>query len=252
MNTEKDYLAKTPHILGLSIAIITIYSAIRLSIFYLFFNLNIFTYLELTEIIPQSLNAFIYALFIGIILYAGTSLLSTLIIEESVLKEMYTQPTFLKSVYLYPFLTLFILIYSGFITTILFLWVFGAVDGYLCLKVLFYFIITIFLVISFIEIHRAYYNRNGKILSRSIIMIVLFCIYSIIVSSTSAIEKKYLLKKDNLYLKNSVVVNNKMIKSTAAYYYIGKTNKYVFFYDENRDITDVYCIDSSSVLSVSE
>jgi hypothetical protein len=59
-------------------------------------------------------------------------------------------------------------------------------------------------------------------------------------------------RKNKIYLNNSIMIGDKLIKSTPKYYFIGKTSGYVFFFNEANYTTDVFPMNTVSKLTLIE
>lgn len=252
MNSEKDYLAECAKVIPILAAIILAFSAVRMGAYYFFFKINIFTYCEIMEIIPQSINSFMFNCGVGIALFFLVKFLASLILSESGIREMYSQPTFLQSVNVYPFAFYLVLLFSGTLVMSSILALFGLVGGYLILKIVVYILLTLGLTGILIEISRTYYNKHQKFISKRFLYLIIFTAYCIVIGVVDGAVSTFTIKNNNTYLKNSITLNKAVINSTPTFYYVGKTAKYVFFYNEETESSEAYSISTIEKLTLSE
>lgn len=252
MNPEKDYLAECAKVIPILAAIILAFSAVRIGAYYFFFKINIFSYCDIMEIIPQSINSFMFNCVVGIVLFFLVKFLAVLIISESDIKEMYSQPTFLQSVNVYPFAFYLILLLSGALITSFLLALFGLVGWYLILKLVIYILLTVGLTAILIEISRVYYNKHQKFISKRFLYLIIFTTYCIIIGAVDGAVSTFTIKNNNTYLKNSITLNKTVVNSTPTFYYVGKTAKFVFFYNEETESAEAFSITTIEKLTLSE
>jgi len=69
-------------------------------------------------------------------------------------------------------------------------------------------------------------------------MIIFFALFFISYSVSSAVSKIE-LSVNNADLSSMIILENDTIKTTPKYIYVGRTNKYVFFFDIDKKIADV-------------
>lgn len=252
MNAETDYLGELTKIFTILGVIVLAFSTVRLGVFYFFYNVNFFTYIDVMEIIPQSINSFMFTCFVGLCLFVTVKFLAVLILNQSRIEEMYSQPTFLKSINLYPFVFYLIILLSSLSMISIPIVLFGLVEFYTIIKLFVYILITVLLTSVLIEISRIYYNKHQTFISKRVIYLMLFSAYCVVIGAVEGYDKMYVLKKNDTYLNNSITLDNKVIHSTPTFYYIGKTNKYVFFYNEETKVTEAFAMDTIKKLTLSE
>lgn len=51
------------------------------------------------------------------------------------------------------------------------------------------------------------------------------------------------VKENHIYNGSSVYINGTIISSTDSFYFIGKTNAFIFFYNQNNNLTKVYPVE---------
>jgi hypothetical protein len=80
------------------------------------------------------------------------------------------------------------------------------------------------------------------------VVLIFFFFYSCNISFLLGYIDKEAIKKNPL--GNSIVFNGRIVKSTRHYYFIGQTKNYVFFHNDICSCTDIYPSQSISKLSL--
>ena len=215
--------------------------SLHLSTYYKCFHINIFNYLDTTEILVTFLYliqdiAYLIAVFIGYVLFVK----SLLWITKS------KADVFNKSRRLS-----FALIVGALLLCIAYLIkaYFIEIDSNYILKNRDWMrtVLYIFGAVAFIWITAEFEARTSRGIKNMIIFFALFCIsYSV----ATAIERVEGTVKD--IDKNSYVVLDKdTIRTTKSYIYVGRTNKYVFFFNIDSVRADVIPEDKIQKISFS-
>jgi hypothetical protein len=109
------------------------------------------------------------------------------------------------------------------------------------------FVLTLYSVIAFLWITVQVEEKTKGSIKNMIIFVALFFIsYSV----SSAIENVETTVKD-IDLNSMVLLDNDTINTTPKYIYVGRTNKYVFFFDIDKERADVIPQDKIKKISFS-
>lgn len=222
----------------LFIALINLFSVTKLIIFYDHFNINIIDFLEFSEILTAFLDDIATVIFVTIWIVftvfqysfiqsqveiltsrkGGRKRLIIFVIILTILSIIIIY-LIIKSVTNYPYF-LNRLKYSFHLLGI----------------VLFYILIERFLVrISLIST-----GTKNKRLVQSCVRYVfsIFVIFAIVYTLS---KREYLdVFSNKKFINVSFKLDSKLIQSDSTHYYIGKSNKYLFYYDQKKDRTTVY------------
>jgi hypothetical protein len=217
-----------------------LYGISDLTFYYTSFNINILSYLEVSEIISLTLYGFCVISFIGFVLYImctyvimpSLNALIKYVSASSIFNRHFKGSTiillsviFLIDLILFAIATFFLKQKSEPAQFTLFL--------QLLLLMFSIGLITAIFVIK-------YYNKYKEDPKKEVIAIfVFFCLCTgapAWVSSTDAERLK--TSKDRL--TSFIYLEHRLIKPTKTYYYIGKTNKYAFYFNEYTGACDVF------------
>ncbi len=241
MILEKNKLLKLIPVFG---AFLILLGVIKLHVYYNAFNVNIFNYLEFTEIITSFLND----IFIIIIGMAGGLLLNffeenrrTIETRENVYNSLLDENKFWKRFWVYFKLDIdmfLLMIILGLTTLIIYL------ISKIFVPFAFYIFIlmtSLIIIMTFIkEFKRKYYLIYEKFPDSTyfnLIYISILLFLSILFMTKIEIRS---VKVNYIYYGTEVTFQDKILTSDSAKYYIGKTTGYIFYYDSNNDITEVY------------
>lgn len=209
-----------------------IYTSLGLYSYYQSFNVDIFGYIDIGELVLLSFSKFAITI-IALILFFFICILHPFqdFFRESDPLDAGHKSNF--KIISYPF-------YISLLLIILF-----SLIGYNkrlsnLFELIKEFCIGFVVILSPIYLSLIYiFIRKKKKQILTVIIIFLFnysCAISFIVGQIEYNSKR----KDPL--GNSILFNNKIIKSTNHYYYIGQTKNYLFFYNDALKLTDIYPI----------
>lgn len=229
-----------------------IFGVVSLVLYYSYFRVDILSYLELNEIIFRTARDLIF-IFAGVLLaFVLTGSQNENDTSSEKKKFNYSKKGFIQVVKSDSVL------FSMFIFWFVVLWVLIILRQKDALEIKYFSVgvCQVLMIIGIIfvpvELKRRYMKKYGAFPSNEIILfsrflvIVFFCgLIRGDIEITRTIESRG-------KLSNSIIANGQLIKSTKDYYYIGKTNGYVFFYDERSQKADVYPISVVSKLSIKE
>jgi hypothetical protein len=221
-------ITTTKFIAGLTIVGFA-YGIIYSVVYYGFFSFNVFEYIDLNEIITHAIKNCIFLFFPYII---GWSIgVSRKINYERPAVPVKRRSFLRRNIFLFINISLFIGI---------------AISWYLQI---FKTPMALFLVLSFFSswLPKIAKFLNAKFSEKYDIKIDIYAhtlLESIVVVIYGA-TMYGLLEANNVLNYNStkntyIIVKSDTIKSNSNYYYIGKTNNYLFFYNSKKQSTDVY------------
>lgn len=216
-----------------------LYACIGLFTYYNHFSVNIFQYLDLTELIQISLSKFAITTLLLIV-----SLFLSLVGDE--LKDKNQDPLDAGpvsnfKVFAYP-------LYFCGLAAIISGWLESATQDNTILSE-----ITTFLIVAccallpiYLSLYYIYTRKEKKevLTVLAIILVTSSCIISV------AIGRHQYENIKEYALVNTVFVGERPIASSKHYYYIGHTRNYVFYYNDTLKVTDVYPASSVSKMTL--
>jgi hypothetical protein len=233
-----------------------IFGIIKLLVYYSFFNFNVFEFIELDEIVTHIIKDAVVIL-VPILLYTFIYIMYVPKLEPAVNLKTIKAPRMSRADKLN--LAFAILL----VAAILFLLIGLFSNDRISLATLLMYLGGFVYLLLMISVYKFYerFNRlfNVKtdktiITYSSVILFTLFCASSLfsvnlvknhagsVISEVFSGSKDI---KDQTLLNNYIILNAEAgkkdtVKSTTNYYYIGKTNKFVFFYSPLNNNVDVY------------
>jgi hypothetical protein len=232
---DKTFFEKMTSIISFIALLLLVFSALKLFGYYIFFNLNIFSYIDISELLPQSLFSIFHLIFFSFI---------SLVITDQ------TRHIWLEN-----------LKGGGQIGRMLFLSNFK--------KIHWWIVITILIMLPIYLYYLVITDVSSKLTSVAlhltiIINVTLFSqlwlylrkiklkiLYSILPISLAFLISGFLEgnieynKLLNSTLKTSYIIfeskgKETEVRSTSSYYFVGRTKSYIFFFDNNTKLTTVY------------
>ena len=219
---------------------------VKLMIYYKAFKLRVFSFLDLQEVLLSFTDNLISYFFIlsltfitGFIFYNN---LDTSGLTIDLLKNI----VFLKriSLYLKANWIIVIIVVLLSIGAIAFWKLRQNIFGYEAIAIIFVLLICLLLVpITINEINLVYYRSNQQSLDFNYLIITMGAIALIFYVTGSAYNEINKVKNFNYFMGSEFIIENKEIKSTEKYYYVGQTKKFIFFYNSELDHSEVFPID---------
>jgi len=249
MNTQKDIVSQITRYIPLFSVLSLMFGSISLFAFYHNYGINIISYLELNEIISQTMKDFIVISFMGLIYVVSGYFLSFTSFGENY-KTICSNTSFIKAIISNrPFFIVVIVLISVITATVITSYRnairIDTAQIYTATALL-----PLILLLTFIELNRRSHSIVKVFPSLETISIVLFSVVVIFMAVTLSFLRHSTLKINDNYLKNSIVIDKKIIKSTPTYYFIGKTKEYVFFFNEKDSVADVFPISTIQQLTL--
>ena len=216
---------------------------LKLSIYYKGFNIAINDYLELSELLTSFASdiTFYTILFVvlGVLFYLAEEIEETIKIngliekamrENSLIKRLKLYTTAFKTI---PFFLLIIISTS-------ILYFFKKIDLYLTVLFLISMFITLTIPLLLFEIEKKYLTLSGERFDPSFKQIVSLLLLLVFIVITSSFIEIHDVKKNKKYIGTKFQIDESIMTSDAQNYYIGKTNKFLFFYKSQANETIVY------------
>lgn len=214
-----------------------IYACVGLYFYYVNFNINIFQYLDLNEIVQITLARFIIIIvFFGLYIF-----IETILSFEKKENFLDAGPKKNFKLFLYPF----------YVAIILYLVLF-LLDKYLELNNFFSTIRTfslsfiVFILPVILSLLYIYSSEDKKQVATVVFMLTFY--YSIIISGLLGHYSYEKLISDPV--GSSIIFNDNLIESSSDYFYIGHTKNYVFFYNDSLKSVDIYSSPSVSRMTL--
>lgn len=219
--------------------VILIAGILRLYIYYKFFHISIIPFIEPGEILTAFFDNLLYFLcFLGLNIIVLWGFYERKVDTNTILPDT----TFCQRLILYEVFRLNKIILLLVLSVALF-----CVSKCRNSKYFYEFYLWILLLIIAIYINPTAIFESENLFLKSNIIInettVIFLISAInlmVFSSISGYNESFKVKRRNFYIKTEFELENSpKIISTKDYYYIGKTKQFAFFYDRNKQETDV-------------
>ena len=248
--SEKDFTTKIIAWLPLTSLLILTYGTVKILIYYSLFNVNIFDYIEISEILPLILKDFIYAFLgisIGLLLgylnpnpFAQKQKNKNLTISE-------TKKSFFIRIWYYfksmPILFFFLL---SFLSLIFIFLIVKKIDFVVFWNAVFVSIMPIIIYIVPLEIFYRLRNNRQVVLKMESVYFTYAFILLLSFSIHQAVTNYLLVRYRHTTLNSYITFNSNNIISNLDYYYIGRTKSSIFFYNQKIQKVDIY---SSSNIS---
>lgn len=217
----------------------------RLIFFYKSFGITITNYLEFSEIITSFFDILvILAFFLSFALLQNYLLYSKAKTNESIgiRKKIIEEKNFWRILSLYfSYLKSLILLYlATFGISIISHYFYVPITDYEIKLASSLFLFLIIIIIVSVEIERKHKILQSNQKTRMFYTYVLYCfivIFTIIGYSTYQINS--IRNSKTTFGVTIVLENDQIIKSDSSYYYIGKTQNFVFIHNQTNNFTDV-------------
>ncbi|CAN5400171.1 hypothetical protein BH09BAC6_BH09BAC6_10860 [soil metagenome] len=207
-----------------------ILGAIDPMVYYGFFYFNVFDYIELSEIATHIIQ---YEIIIIFPFSVGILLFRYFYFERVRMKRLDENQRIPKGLIILAVISYMGLFTGFFITDIISLPLFLVFSLALLFAVTANWFIFSKLNFTFDKL----FGRGINIFNR---MFLLVLSVNIILGLSFSLVKVDSVKFKHLSKGTYIVREKDTIKSTSVYYYIGKTNKFVFFYDAKEKVVDAY------------
>lgn len=215
-------------------ALLIVLGVIKHMIYYSAFGVNILNYLETGEIITSFLGDIIHII---VMLVVGRVFAEFIIKEQdysvnicsddNLLIRCAKYLNFAKWYFLCVFILASILCYLLWKNTEIFI---------MMIKLIAVLFISTFIIIILQGEHRYYKKNSSRKFPRYTIFLPTI-LFAIIGPTIREIER---VKYDKLNTAIIVQIDSDTLISTPSYYYIGKTNKYIFFYDDSLGVAEIF------------
>jgi len=248
--TKDDFRYYLPY----SGTILIVFGTIKQTIFFSLFNVNVTSFLELSETVTLFFNdlllfATCFVIF-NIVFFLSTSKSVEIKGSES-LYDSLREISFLKRIKHYydsgPQILLFTILCTIGIVIIL---VINYTKLWIMVSLLLIGWGAFLIKVMVLEGRRQYFIKYGKeakiLYSEIIIAFILLLIFTI----GTCYSEYNLIKTQKRYLGTQILLSDKTIISDSSYYYIGKTKNYVFFFNEKAGNCDIFPMSEIKVLSI--
>jgi hypothetical protein len=244
MESEKNIISDITIYIPIVTVLATLFGLVDSMVYYSRFNLNIFQYFEVTDIFMNSLLGFMLLTVTGVSyfflsLYVKKEAYEKFMMELVELPSVWAIIKTASKKHLVRFLPAFIMLIP------LLLFFYFAKHPLIDAFVIFFTIISwfVFLFFVFVGFNHLYFDLYKKLPVYQY-RLVFFTFSTIVISGLIyGMFRSAMIKGGNCHLKDNIVFNGKPLPISDTYYYIGKSNSYVFFYDEKIKNTDIYPID---------
>ncbi len=222
-----DLFIEIPKYIPFLTVVSFLFNSVNLSLYYTFFGIDIFKYIELTEILTQLLkDLVILTLF----------LLSYFLLIFFIIK-LFKPPI----VFIYRTIKR---IKNFFVIIVMLIYTIPELNYIITrdlTKTLNYLLISIFSTFNIIIIYQLIINRGFKNhITRLNLTAICIIIFTTFVSSFISIDKVISVRLNHRNKNDFILYQGKKIQSTDTYYFIGQTKSTIFFYDEIHKFTDCY------------
>ncbi|WP_299291025.1 hypothetical protein [uncultured Mucilaginibacter sp.] len=203
----------------------------NLTVYYYFFSFNVFDYIELSEIAIRVIKDGIMILLPIVVLVISTLFFNGKTIISSPARSNRNVNKLVRYLIITGFLLLASFIFYEYITSKISLPFF--------LYFIFSFFTTYVWELPFVIKKKLEFNFGIKINMFSLILLsaVILCLTGGILNSLIKVDS---VKDKHAYTGTYILIGKDTIISTKRYYYFGRTNNYIFFYNEITKATDVY------------
>ena len=234
--TFNQYIEKLIKLFPLFTAYVILLGIWRLTIYYNNFNINVIDFLNFSEILTSFLDKAILVIS-TIILVLTLFGLIFLLFEDSIYKVNVTKGYKPILIILISLILLFAdLIYHTLEPS---------QDKVSLWRVIAKIIVNflVFAIFSFFYIKGLIKKKQKNQQLYFHIFVLLFTVIGFFSFNSLAKYNSYLnydIKRNKKYMNVSFILDDRLIQGDSTHYYIGKTNNYLFFYDEEKDKTTVY------------
>jgi hypothetical protein len=229
----------------LAIGLFILCGSLYLTTYFSCFHINIFNYLDTTEILTTFLHLIQQIVFIISFIIGEALLIKFFIWIDLQLKNRKgnkesketTQPKWLILLVQHAsqiVITISLIFCIGYVIISYFIeidskYIIKNRDWMGVILTVFAFLASIWIVVQF--------EKGTKKSARN--MIIFVCLFFISYSVTCAIDR--IEATVNVPDSNTMIVSeNDTIRTAPTYYYVGRTNKYIFFYDTEKERADVF------------
>ncbi|MBI3193994.1 MAG: hypothetical protein HYZ34_05920 [Ignavibacteriae bacterium] len=230
---------------------------VKLTIYYSAFNLQITSFLDLTEILSAFLNDLLFmtiAFSFLIVFDLATSSKSELESNKNLHETFSLEPKFWKR------FAVFLKMFGGFLipfnTILIFIliWHFLKHTDSIYTHLWSFFSPNLMSVCAYLllESKRKYYTIYQKTLDPSTFNIMLYVIIILITLINNTRIDVQNVKEKKRFAKTSFVIDSIVINSDSLHYYIGNTKNYLFFYDQQYNRTTVFPMNKVNSISFGE
>lgn len=218
---ERDYTLEFSKFFPYGVPLLIMFGVARLYFYYNYFNINIISFLDFAEIITSFLDVLLIlfgfiSIFFGGVIY--------FVVER---KKLVSKSSFIKLIFFLTILVSILTFFSRYLH----------VMSYVSLVMLY---ITIMLWIVTWAIGR--HDEVDKIEQEALKLIVksVAVALGVIVMGMEAYSDAQIVKKQKRYLGVTLTFNDSTkLVSDSNTYYIGKTNNYIFIYNQKQNVTTV-------------
>lgn len=258
MSNDKNYLSgKITGYIPVLTLISLVFGIVSLASYYSYFGINILSYLELNEIIFRTARDLVFVVGGGIFGYIITGKQYEEYVREDDEKWSKIEATYSST-------NLINLILSDLSLKITF-WVLFIIEivlivsfevGWLMPKAFWIAFGMLWMVIgltfSTVEVKRRYFIKYRRFPNSEIILFVRLLVIVCLGGMMMAYLEVERVERRNKEYQTTIIVNNETIKSNSRYFYLGKTNSYVFFYNDSTNVAEIFPMSSISKLSLRE
>ena len=212
---------------------------LRLIIYYRSFNVNIVSFLDFTEILTSFFDILVIVVVIAIVVWLPFRLGGQSEVEKNQINSIWNEPSLQQRLRKYVRYLSSDIILGVFITISLVMLSFlGSLSKELVVVMSLYYFALLVLRVVMIEIaikHRD--SDEGEKMFNSAFKGMVVSIAYIFLVTYGELRA---VKDDNKYIGTRIdLTDNSTIHSNENYYFIGKTNNYVFIHSELRNETEV-------------
>lgn len=227
----------------------------KLIVFYASFGVNVLPFLEFSEII----TSFFDVILISVISFCISMLLQVFVasnneISRSEIMHRYFRMRkmfFVRLIgYLYINYVLLVnfIVYSAMLWGIYFLFDFLSIQIVVISQIALLGLLVV--LILFLEVKRVINNLRGFIYSIEIVRYVfLGSIVWLVVIFAAKFDAEEIKSMNRTYGTIVIWKDSTKIISDSSYYFIGKTNGYLYFYNDTLEVADIFPIESMAKLT---
>ncbi|MCJ8166038.1 hypothetical protein MKJ04_14420 [Pontibacter sp. E15-1] len=231
MEQRESEIKRIQDLLPIISAWSVMFSCISIYSYYFKFNINIFQYLDFTELILLSLPEFVVTIAVLMFFVFVSQFHPFQSFSDDTSDPLDMGPESNLKIFAYP-------LYAAIIITPFLFLIDTTVGLNNFFKVVLRYAIVMIVVGLPIYLSGLYiYNRKEKKQTLTVLLIFLI-FWSICISIILGITKYERIKASPT--GSSIVYNNTYIRSTKEYYYIGHTKNYVFYHNDSSRVTDVF------------
>lgn len=201
-------------------AALIVLSAIRLEIYYSCFNLSIFNFLSLTELLSSCFNHLLFVyLFIGFLIISINEIQNINFKQVKEIEKLSFKKIILVLIFYYPRIIAIVIL------TLIIPWVCLLINDWYKLIILIIIVLTIIFYLLVIVL--SYFKQN-HLIDSGILFIGLILICTLIETYVEV----DMTKNKYFYFDTKITMEDKVIlRSDSTNTYIGKSENFIFFYD---------------------